>query len=102
MPYFKAVDSAAIDLLEQIFVYEPDSRLTAAEAAKHPYFQEYSDDYLPVAHRRFGDEFEGGTKDLDSSDWSEKTRAEVSSFHAVRSWFIVACVRVFIFCITRQ
>jgi len=31
----------AVDLLEKLLVFDPDKRLTAAEALKHPYFEIY-------------------------------------------------------------
>ena len=39
LPYFEGVDAVAIDLLEQIFVYEPENRISATEALQHPFFR---------------------------------------------------------------
>ena len=36
----------AIDLLEQILVFDPKARITAAEALKHAYFEGYQEDVL--------------------------------------------------------
>ena len=36
----------AIDLLGQILVFDPKTRITAADALKHAYFEEYTDDML--------------------------------------------------------
>lgn len=42
-PYFTHVDGDALDLLEKIFVYEPDKRLTAEKALEHPFFKDFHD-----------------------------------------------------------
>lgn len=37
-------DEYAIDLLSKMLVFDPDKRITAAEALKHPYFEEFHND----------------------------------------------------------
>jgi len=39
-----AIHVTFIDLLKRIFVYDPNRRLTAREALKHPFFGEVAED----------------------------------------------------------
>lgn len=81
MPYFQGVDPTAVDLLEKIFVYEPEERITAEDALKHPYFAGSHDPTEePRAHCHFNAAFEDVDADVES--WTSACKSEVEGFRA--------------------
>ena len=84
LPYFEGVDATAIDLLEKIFVYEPEERITAADALKHPFFTDFHDDTdEPVASTPFDATFE--EIDTDVAGWAIECKKEVEEFAKTHS-----------------
>ena len=45
MRYFCDVGNEGQDLLEKMLIYEPQKRITADEAIKHPYFNDIRQEY---------------------------------------------------------
>jgi serine/threonine protein kinase len=80
-PYFATLDPLAVDLLDKIFVYDPDVRLTAQQALAHPYFEEFHDERdEPLALRPFDGSFE--EIDTDVAGWALECKKEVEVFRS--------------------
>lgn len=78
-PNGEAPDPHAMDLLERLLQYEPEQRLTAEQAIRHPFFEEYHDPAdEPRAAHPFDDSFEKWQ--LDKEGWKQKVIEEITAF----------------------
>ncbi|RKP21739.1 mitogen-activated protein kinase HOG1, partial [Rozella allomycis CSF55] len=67
--YFPSViDQDGLDLLEKMLEFDPQKRILASEALKHPYLKEFHDDQdEPVSDKKI--DWTLYEKDLDVSEW---------------------------------
>ena len=72
----------ALDLLDKLLKFDPDERITAAEALTHPFFKEYHDyieeDY-PDIEEKFMQDFEDPT--MTEEEMKEMIFAELQEYH---------------------
>jgi serine/threonine protein kinase len=75
-----AQDSPAIDLLEKLLVFQPEGRLTAEQALRHPYFDGLFDEEDDLFRSRtdYDNSFED--LELDADGWFAHCCSEISRF----------------------
>lgn len=82
---FQGSEPEVIDILEQMLVFDPRSRITASEALLHPYLLDYHEpDDEPVAKEPFDWSFNGA--DLPADTWKVMMYSEILDFHNVGSY----------------
>jgi p38 MAP kinase len=79
----------AIDLLEKILVFDPKSRITAAEALNHPYLADYQEEVLAdgMQTKVTISPFDWSCfieKDLTVIEWQQKVVELIGVFNAAR------------------
>lgn len=82
----KALWAAGLDLLKKLLVFDPEKRLTAAEAMKHPFFDEHIKDFgprTPEAEKPAEEEAFWG--DIDSDEY---TTLDSTARLACRRWIL--------------
>ncbi|KAJ1800460.1 MAPK protein hog1 [Coemansia sp. RSA 2399] len=76
---FPNIDPLAVDLLEKMLVFDPRSRITAAEALAHPYLETYHDEAdEPVSASMFDWSFNDA--DLPVEEWKIMMYNEILDF----------------------
>lgn len=79
---FKNVEPDAVDLLEKMLVFDPNKRITAADALSHPYLAPYHDPTdEPVADAKFDWHFNDA--DLPVDTWRVMMYSEILDFHQI-------------------
>jgi len=79
---FKNAEPSAIDLLEQMLVFDPKRRITAADALCHDYLAPYHDPSdEPVAEEKFDWSFNDA--DLPTDQWKIMMYSEILDYHNV-------------------
>lgn len=79
--FFQDFPPSAVDLLEKIFVYDPEKRLSAQQAIGHPFFSEWhQEEQEPTAAAPFDSSFEQLTHGVEG--WRALCTAEVRQFRA--------------------
>ncbi|KAL4920882.1 mitogen-activated protein kinase mpkC [Aspergillus aurantiobrunneus] len=74
-----AAEDAAINLLENLLIYDPDQRLSAEQALKHPYMAPYHDPTdEPAAAQKFDWSFTDA--DLSADTWKIMIYSEILDF----------------------
>ncbi|RAK98891.1 mitogen-activated protein kinase mpkC [Aspergillus ibericus CBS 121593] len=77
---FPGSDSDAIDLLAKMLIFDPEKRLSAAQALEHPYLGVYHDPTdEPVAEHKFDWSFSEEAHSID--EWKIMIYSEVVDFH---------------------
>eukprot|EP00050_Salpingoeca_kvevrii_P018767 m.78101 g.78101 ORF g.78101 m.78101 type:complete len:408 (+) comp8155_c0_seq3:307-1530(+) len=78
---FPEANPLAIDLIDKLLVYEPELRLSAAQAIQHPYFAGFhAPEDEPVCLQAFDDSFE--SFELDLNGWKDLVLHEVEAYQA--------------------
>lgn len=75
---FEGVNPLAIELLEHMLVFDPDSRITAEAALAHPYLELYADPSDEPSSEPFDQSFE--EEDLDIQGWKDRVFEDINSF----------------------
>jgi len=75
---FQAINPQAIDLLERMLDLDPDTRITADEALKHPYLHQYHDPSDEPNSGPYDQSFED--QKLDIQRWKELVYEEIRNF----------------------
>ncbi|CEH19385.1 mitogen-activated protein kinase [Ceraceosorus bombacis] len=79
---FRNQDPVALDLLEKMLVFDPRTRITAAEALSHPYLAPYHDPSdEPEAEEAFDWSFNDA--DLPVDTWKVMMYSEILDFHNI-------------------
>jgi len=79
---FTTGDVIALDLLEQMLVFDPSQRITATESLSHPYFAAYHDPTdEPIADERFDWSFDD--IDMQPDMWKIMMYSEIIDFHEI-------------------
>ncbi|SCU86263.1 LANO_0C07316g1_1 [Lachancea nothofagi CBS 11611] len=79
---FKNVEPDAVDLLEKMLVFDPNKRITAADALTHPYLAPYHDPTdEPAADAKFDWHFNDA--DLPVDTWRVMMYSEILDFHQI-------------------
>ncbi|CEP63227.1 mitogen-activated protein kinase HOG1 LALA0_S07e05336g [Lachancea lanzarotensis] len=79
---FKNVEPDAVDLLEKMLVFDPNKRITAADALTHPYLAPYHDPSdEPEAEAIFDWHFNDA--DLPVDTWRVMMYSEILDFHQI-------------------
>uniref|UniRef100_A0A8H7N0X2 Protein kinase domain-containing protein n=1 Tax=Bionectria ochroleuca TaxID=29856 RepID=A0A8H7N0X2_BIOOC len=75
----------SIDLLERILVFDPEKRITAAEALSHEYLKPYHDPTdEPVAEEKFDWSFNDA--DLPVEIWETLMYSEIVDYHKLEAY----------------
>ncbi|TPX48858.1 hypothetical protein SeLEV6574_g01807 [Synchytrium endobioticum] len=81
---FPTVESDALDILERMLVFDPKSRITAAEALAHPYLATYHDPTdEPAADQAFDWSF--GELDLPVAEWRRRIWEAATTYQDIES-----------------
>jgi len=76
---FPNVDPVALDLLEKMLCFDPQSRITAIDALAHSFLESFHDpDDEPLAPKHFDWSF--SEKDLPVEEWRDMISREISNF----------------------
>eukprot|EP00041_Stephanoeca_diplocostata_P024390 m.617065 g.617065 ORF g.617065 m.617065 type:complete len:376 (-) comp22517_c0_seq27:113-1240(-) len=78
-PNSESPNEHAMDLLERLFQYDPDVRLTAHQALQHPFFEDFyrqSDERKAIA--QFDASFE--SLEMDAAGWKQMCLREIKEF----------------------
>ncbi|KAG7252276.1 hypothetical protein CRUP_012008 [Coryphaenoides rupestris] len=78
---FPSMNNKAVDLLEEMLLLDPETRLTAAQGLAHPYLSEYHDPENEPDSRAYDDSFE--SLELDIGEWKSLIHMEIMTFDPV-------------------